>query len=347
MLHAGFFKAHRDTPASTDMFGSLILCLPTEFTGRQLVIKSPNLNTTVTHDWGSTSSTRVGGAGASAGSSNSSNSHGAIAWAAMYSDCEHEIKPVTTGHRVTLTYNLFQDPASSSSSPGGGRSAAAAPEGAASTAHESPFGTELAAALADATWYPKGVTLGLVLEHFYAVKPLSECREDYYGGFDSNMPTNIRARSLKGLDLQLYQAAHALGLEVTIVPVVSLEEFEHKQLQGDVRPSAPLSPSKLAVLKSFDADPTEEHGWDPDDEWGDGEGEWGEFLKSSIAANAAGAEIAGDLLWIKPPAKQHLKYCGAVGMWLGNEGGVTCWYAAASLLVVVPAVGAPGRRRRG
>jgi hypothetical protein len=34
----------------------------------------------------------------------------AIYWAAFYSDCEHEVLEVTTGHRVTLTYNLFAVP---------------------------------------------------------------------------------------------------------------------------------------------------------------------------------------------------------------------------------------------
>ena len=30
-----------------------------------------------------------------------------IQWAAMFSDCEHEVLEVTSGHRVTLTYNLY------------------------------------------------------------------------------------------------------------------------------------------------------------------------------------------------------------------------------------------------
>lgn len=30
-----------------------------------------------------------------------------IQWAAFYSDCEHEVLEVTSGHRITLTYNLF------------------------------------------------------------------------------------------------------------------------------------------------------------------------------------------------------------------------------------------------
>jgi hypothetical protein len=30
-----------------------------------------------------------------------------IKWAAFYSDCEHEVDEVQSGHRVTLTYNLY------------------------------------------------------------------------------------------------------------------------------------------------------------------------------------------------------------------------------------------------
>lgn len=34
-------------------------------------------------------------------------SNAAIEWAAFYSDCEHEVYEVTSGHRITLTYNLY------------------------------------------------------------------------------------------------------------------------------------------------------------------------------------------------------------------------------------------------
>lgn len=30
-----------------------------------------------------------------------------VQWAAFYSDCEHEVLKVRSGHRITLTYNLF------------------------------------------------------------------------------------------------------------------------------------------------------------------------------------------------------------------------------------------------
>lgn len=35
------------------------------------------------------------------------NDSKSIQWAAFYSDCEHEVLEVTSGHRVTLTYNLY------------------------------------------------------------------------------------------------------------------------------------------------------------------------------------------------------------------------------------------------
>jgi hypothetical protein len=37
----------------------------------------------------------------------SHQSASAIQWAAFYSDCEHEIKTITEGERITLTYNLY------------------------------------------------------------------------------------------------------------------------------------------------------------------------------------------------------------------------------------------------
>src|SRR5271156_1282008 len=36
-----------------------------------------------------------------------SNDSTSVQWAAFYSDCEHEVLPVTDGYRVTITYNLL------------------------------------------------------------------------------------------------------------------------------------------------------------------------------------------------------------------------------------------------
>ena len=39
--------------------------------------------------------------------SDGSSSRPSVRWCAFYGDCEHEILPVTKGHRVTVTYNLY------------------------------------------------------------------------------------------------------------------------------------------------------------------------------------------------------------------------------------------------
>jgi hypothetical protein len=89
---SGKFKAHVDTPRSPAQFGSLVVCLPLSFAGGALEVR--HKGKTVTFDWGSTNT----------GSDGQSPS---ICWAAFYSDCEHEIREVTEGHRLTLTYNLY------------------------------------------------------------------------------------------------------------------------------------------------------------------------------------------------------------------------------------------------
>lgn len=61
------------------------MCLPSEFEGGNLLVRHGGQE--VNFDW-------------------SSKSQSAVQWAAFYSDCEHEIKSVTKGHRITLTYNL-------------------------------------------------------------------------------------------------------------------------------------------------------------------------------------------------------------------------------------------------
>jgi predicted 2-oxoglutarate/Fe(II)-dependent dioxygenase YbiX len=77
----GFFKSHVDTPRAPHMFGSLVVCLPTEFAGGELVLRGP-AGVQYTQHWG-----------------RSSAESPALQWAAFYSDVEHEIMPVTSGYR--------------------------------------------------------------------------------------------------------------------------------------------------------------------------------------------------------------------------------------------------------
>jgi hypothetical protein len=80
----GHFKSHVDTPRSKDMFGSLVVCLPSEFTGGAFVTRHQGHE--VTFDWSASATTH---------------------WAAFFSDVEHEVLPVTSGHQITLTYKLY------------------------------------------------------------------------------------------------------------------------------------------------------------------------------------------------------------------------------------------------
>lgn|GEM_PF-126334 len=80
-----FFAAHRDTEKSPGMFGTLVIALPSAHEGGDLIIR---------HD------------GREATLSLQNDDPGEIRYAAFYADCEHEVRPVTRGHRVCLVYNL-------------------------------------------------------------------------------------------------------------------------------------------------------------------------------------------------------------------------------------------------
>ena len=124
---SGLFKPHLDTPRSDLHFGSLVVCLPSAHDGGQLLVR--HQGHTTTFNW----------------STDSSN----IQWAAFYSDCEHEVSQVTSGHRITLTYNLFL------------RRGLGEMVGSISTLNitQLPVYKEVKAALANSQFFPEGVYL--------------------------------------------------------------------------------------------------------------------------------------------------------------------------------------------
>lgn len=77
-----FFKGHVDTPRSPDMFGTLLLNLPVKHEGGELVVHAPQSHPEASEprktNWGSETS---------------------IGWIAFFSDCPHEVLPVTSGNR--------------------------------------------------------------------------------------------------------------------------------------------------------------------------------------------------------------------------------------------------------
>ncbi len=81
----GFFAAHRDTEKTPNMFGTLVVNLPSEHEGGELIVSH-------------------GGQSYTYSFADSDGFH--PAFVAFYADCYHEVKPVTSGYRINLIYNL-------------------------------------------------------------------------------------------------------------------------------------------------------------------------------------------------------------------------------------------------
>ena len=82
-----FFAPHRDSEKADGMIGSLVVLLPSESKGGALVIEH--------HD------EKVSYRG----------SPNQLVLVAFYADCRHEVRPVASGYRAALTFNLFLDAA--------------------------------------------------------------------------------------------------------------------------------------------------------------------------------------------------------------------------------------------
>jgi len=78
-----FFAPHQDSEKADEMIGTLVVMLPTTFKGGSLVIE--HLGETVTYR----------------------GSADRLTFAAFYADCRHEVRPVRSGFRMVLTYNLI------------------------------------------------------------------------------------------------------------------------------------------------------------------------------------------------------------------------------------------------
>jgi hypothetical protein len=168
----GFFKKHVDTPRGEKMFGSLVVCLDNPFIGGEFSVQHKGL--TEIYDWGERSSLE------------SPN----IKWCAFYSDCEHEVLPVQSGERVTLTYLLSECSNGQSDeirSNVGNR-----------------YYNFLKKALDDPSFFPNGIDLGFLFDHKYT----------------------SASSLLKGSDLSLLNAANALSLNSRRMMVADLYQLE-------------------------------------------------------------------------------------------------------------------------
>jgi hypothetical protein len=160
------------------MFGSLVLVFPTPHEGGALLIRHRG------QEWSFDSAAELSAAPPSS-----------IGYVAFFSDVEHEVAPVVSGHRITLTYNLHF---------GDGPARTTAPEPAApllKTATERSIRASFEALVENPEFLPDGGILGFGLRHVYQIKGKDDTSLGHVYGL------------LKGCDAALYRAVHSLGFE--------------------------------------------------------------------------------------------------------------------------------------
>jgi hypothetical protein len=82
-----FFVRHRDTEKVPGMFATLVIVLPSLHTGGELLIRHRDRE--VRLDLACEDASEV-------------------AFAAFYADCQHEVRPISSGYRLVLIYNLIR-----------------------------------------------------------------------------------------------------------------------------------------------------------------------------------------------------------------------------------------------
>ncbi|KAJ5251858.1 hypothetical protein N7489_002268 [Penicillium chrysogenum] len=178
---SGLFRKHVDTPRSETQIGSLVVCLPSHFKGGNLVVQHEGKR--VEFDW-------------------SHQSASAIQWAAFYSDCEHEIKTITEGERITLTYNLYvTEPVGGSIPP---------------SLIVDPKSMSLYSFLEELLVEPGFMTDGGALGFF--------CSHAYPHASDE--APMLLPRALKGSDLVLYSVFKSLGIQIDVLPVAFDDHYD-------------------------------------------------------------------------------------------------------------------------
>jgi hypothetical protein len=80
-----FFAPHQDSEKADDMIGTLVVSLPSRFTGGAMALEHQGRRML------------VGGSGRH------------LTLVAFYADCRHEVRQVKQGHRIVLTYNLIAE----------------------------------------------------------------------------------------------------------------------------------------------------------------------------------------------------------------------------------------------
>ncbi len=176
------------------MFGSLVIVFPTPHEGGALLLRH------LGREWKFDSGKEL-----------AAESQPAIGYVAFFSDIEHEVTPVISGHRITLTYNLYFDDDGPVSANDTVSEHISPPLTRALASNEHSFRAALSSLLANPEFLGDGGTLAFGLRHIY---PIKDSLKHVYS-------------VLKGSDAVVYQSVRALGFQ----PVLYLY-YETSRCEG-------------------------------------------------------------------------------------------------------------------
>jgi hypothetical protein len=165
------------------MFGSLVIVFPTPHEGGALLLRYCG------HEWVLEFGQRLAAA-----------HEPSIGYVAFLNDIEHEVAQVISGHRVTLTYNLYFGDGGRTVSSGG---AAKEHLSLSPAVNENAFRETLQALLENPEFLPDGGTLAFGMRHVYPIPDATN---------DPN-PLGPISSTLKGSDAVVYQTTHGLGFQ--------------------------------------------------------------------------------------------------------------------------------------
>jgi hypothetical protein len=178
----GHFAPHKDTPRGSDMLGTLVVCLPSQFANGTFVLSHRGV--VQKFDWGHAIQAQ--------------KKPNQLHWVAFFGDVDHQIESVWSGARVTLTYLLRRGA-------GGAPSREAAAEDLAPRVQEAWH-----ALLADKTFLPEGGILGYPCCHLYHQDARFQRKQS---------PLKQRSLiTLKGRDHLVAATALLAGLKVSFNP---------------------------------------------------------------------------------------------------------------------------------
>jgi hypothetical protein len=178
----GHFAPHKDTPRGDDMFGTLVVCLPSQFRRGNLVLSHRGV--VRSFDWGRAIESQK-------------HPH-QLHWAAFFGDVDHQIERIWDGGRVTLTYLLRRGESGASSRDVSGEDLAPRIQEA------------WRALLAEKSFLPQGGTLGYPCCHLYHQDARFQCKQSPISRQSATM--------LKGRDHLVAATALEAGLSVTFNP---------------------------------------------------------------------------------------------------------------------------------